>query len=140
MSDDDHFAAGDAAARGRTLRLGGLVILCGISAFTGLIQIFAGSKPALVPLIRFGLSVVLAYFVFNGSLIARVIFAILCVLAALVSLYGAMSLALADFDSPGAGTLLVWGGFYLLAAWAPWSPPIKPYWDSLRPKTADRDT
>jgi hypothetical protein len=139
MPNDDHESASELADRGRSLLLGILVIFCAISAFNAILQFVDGSKP-LVALIRFGLSVLLAYFVFSGSLVARVIFSVLCVLGALMSLYAAVTLVMADLQSRVAVTFFLWGGFYLLAAWAPWSRPVQAYWSSLQPEPTDRDS
>jgi hypothetical protein len=141
MPNDDHESASELADRGRSLMLGLLVIFCAISAISGFMQLSSGgAKPAVVPLVRFGLSVLVAYFVYKGSVAARIIFAILCVLGALASFYYAVLLLTADLQSTGAATLLLWGGFYLLAAWAPWSRPVQAYWTSLHPEPTDRDS
>jgi len=139
MPRDDHESASELAERGRTLMLGLLVIFCLISAFNATLQIIDGSKP-FVGLIRFGLSVLLAYFVYAGSLAARIIFAILCVLGSLMSLYAAVVLLAGDLQSRVAVTFLVWGGVYLLAAGAPWSRPVQAYWNSLQPHPPDRES
>jgi hypothetical protein len=139
MPHDDHESTSELAERGRSLLLGVLVIFCAISAFNATLQFVDGSKP-FVALIRFGLSVLLAYVVFRGSFAARVIFSVLCVLGSLMSLYTAVVLLLADLQSRVAVTFLLWGGFYTLAAWAPWSRPVLAYWNSRQPDLTDRES
>lgn len=138
MTDEDRVAAYD-AARGRTLLLGILWVSCAVSAVMGLNQILSESKPPHVPVIRFGLTVLLAYFVYRGSLVARVIFAVLCVTAALMVLYYS-AIAISGINLEGTAVLVLLAGYYLLAAWAVFgSAPIRAFWASRLPTTPDAD-
>lgn len=109
-----------------------LYTFCAIGAVADLLLFFSGSEPSFAPLIRLGLTVAVAYFVFKGSFAARVIMALLSALAALVTAYFAVEL-LAEFDVQGAVIFSILAGFYTLAAWALFrSPPIQAYWASLQ--------
>ena len=128
MSDEEDVTPTYSAAYGRTQLLAILYTFCAISAVVGLLQIASGSKAPFVPVVRFGLTVVLAYFVFRGSIGARVLLAFLSVIAALFGLYYAVEL-LTKLDVEAAAIFAILAGFYTLAAWAIFqSPHIQAYW------------
>ena len=81
------------AKRGRLQLVLNLFALLAISALIGLSQISAGSAPPFVPIGRFGLSLLLVYFVYRGSAGARVLFVFFAGVAALVEKLDAASLA-----------------------------------------------
>lgn len=138
MSVENRFAPyHHSSERGRKLLLAILFVFCAITAFTGINQLILGSKPLSILIGRFGLALLLSYFVFKGSFTARAIFAVLSGTAVLLWLYNAIALALPKGDLDFGAVFLLYAGFYTLAAWAVFrSPPIQAYWDSLKPKSS----
>lgn len=128
MRHEDH----SDADRGRQLLIAILFFFCAASAIFGLNQIITGSKPPLVPVGRFALSVLLSYFVFKGSLIARVLFSVLSGIAAVMWAWIAITLALPK-GIDGAALLLLQAAFNAFAAWAIFGVPhIRAYWTTLK--------
>lgn len=137
MLEEDQPPPDHSAEHGRMLLLGLLFTFCAITTIIGINQLILGSKSAFIVAGRFGLALLLAYFVFKGSLAARAIFAFLCGTAALLWLYNAIALVLPSGNLSFGVVFLLYAGFYTLAAWAVFrSPPIQAYWDALKPKSS----
>ncbi len=135
MPSNGDMSRHDQADRGRTLLLGIFYVLCAISVIVCTHQILSGSKPAFVPIVRFSLTLLLAYFVYQGALAARVLLAFLSGLAALTMLYTLLVVSLPKLDIEGSAFLALLAGFYVLAAWAIFkSEPILAFWESRRPE------
>ena len=120
------------AARGRQLLIAVLFFFCASSALFGFNQIITGARAPLVPVIRFALSVLLAYFVFKGSYIARVLFAVLSGIASALWVWIAIALALPN-GIDGAALIFLKAAFSAFAAWAMFGvPQIQVYWATVR--------
>jgi hypothetical protein len=116
------------AKRGRLQLVLNLFAFLAISALVGLSQISTGSAPPFVPIGRFGLSLLLAYFVYRGSESARALFVFFAGLAALITAYW-FYVALTRVNYLGAFQLSFLVTYYAQAAWAiATSQAIKTFW------------
>lgn len=130
MQHEDRFNVN----RGRQLLLALLIASCAMTALFGLHQVIVAEKPPLVPICRFIIALFIAYFVFKGSMIARVLFALGSGLSAASLLAAAASLGLAQGNIETSVEFLLMASINAFAVWAMFGVPhIQAYWATQKP-------
>lgn len=116
----------DNLKKGKTLFLGMVIVLLGISLISTLVSCLSEGITALLPgLIRTGIEGALLYFVYKGKKWAGIIMIVLFTIAIILMLYIVISFSA---DILAITAILIYGGsIYILA----FSPSVKEYLKSV---------